>query len=106
MSRVQRHGATGCRSSSGGRGGPTSGTRKRRRASRSPRPWATTNLLPPASHEPLLDVDAADGAGDDETLDLGGAFEDRVDLRVAVPALDRVLLDVAGAAKDLDRLLG
>ena len=32
-----------------------------------------------------------------------GAFEDRVDLRVAVPALDRVLAHVAVAAEDLDR---
>src|SRR3954447_23371263 len=51
-------------------------------------------------------VQAGDGAGDDEALDLGGAFEDRVDLRVAVPPLDRVLAHVAIAAEDLDRLLG
>src|SRR5262249_39050477 len=41
-----------------------------------------------------------------EALDLGGAFEDRVDLRVAVPAFDRVLAHVAIAAEDLDRVLG
>src|SRR5690242_2142034 len=52
------------------------------------------------------DVHARDGAGDDQALDLRGAFEDRVDLRVAVPPLDRELADVAVAAEDLDRLLG
>src|SRR6185295_6332661 len=46
----------------------------------------------------------ADGAGDHETLDLGGAFEDRVDLRVSVPPFDRVLAGVAISAEDLDRL--
>src|SRR5689334_13292581 len=51
-------------------------------------------------------VQARDGAGDDEALDLGGAFEDRVDLGVTVPPLDRVLPHVAVAAEDLDRLLG
>ena len=49
-------------------------------------------------------VHARDAAGDHEALDLGGAFEDRVDLRVAVPALDGVLAHVAVAAEDLDRL--
>ena len=34
------------------------------------------------------------------------AFEDRVDLGVAVPALDGVLAGVAVAAEDLDRFLG
>src|SRR3954454_9880533 len=51
-------------------------------------------------------VQAGDGAGDHEALDLGGAFEDRVDLRVAVPALDRVLAHVAVTAEDLDGVVG
>src|SRR3954466_860627 len=54
----------------------------------------------------LLDLHPADRAGDHEALDLGGALEDRVDLGVAVHALDRVLTRVAVAAEDLDRALG
>src|SRR3989442_2051211 len=53
----------------------------------------------------LLDVHARDGARHDQPLDLAGALEDRVDLAVAVPTLDRVFADVAVAAKDLNRLL-
>src|SRR3954451_13549716 len=52
------------------------------------------------------DLVAGDGPADDEALDLAGALEDRVDLGVAVPALDRVLAGVAVAAEDLDGLLG
>src|SRR3954465_10548186 len=55
---------------------------------------------------PLAQARAADRAGDDEALDLRGALEDRVDLRVAVHPLDRVLARVAVAAEDLDRALG
>src|SRR5664280_1626971 len=54
----------------------------------------------------LLDVYSADCSGDHELLDLGGALEDVVDLRVAVPALDGILARVAVAAEDLDRALG
>src|SRR6266545_6239983 len=54
---------------------------------------------------PLLDVDSGDRPRDDQALDLRGPLEDRVDLRVAVPALDRVFAHVAVAAHDLDRLL-
>src|SRR5579864_1884707 len=54
----------------------------------------------------LGNVHARDAAGDHQALNLRGAFEDRVDLRVAVPALDGVVPDVAVAAEDLDRLLG
>src|SRR5579875_1163964 len=43
---------------------------------------------------------------DDHLLDLVGALADGEDLRVAVEAADRVLLDVPVAAVDLDRLLG
>jgi hypothetical protein len=39
----------------------------------------------------LRDLLARDRSRDDEPLDLRGALEDRVDLGVAVPALDRVL---------------
>src|SRR5262249_61373296 len=46
------------------------------------------------------------GSSDDEALDLGGALEERVDLRVAVPLLHREVPDVAVATEDLDRLLG
>src|SRR5580704_9581586 len=55
---------------------------------------------------PSGDVDARDGPGDDEPLDLRGAFEDRVDLGVPVPALDRVLADIAVSTHDLNGLLG
>ena len=49
---------------------------------------------------------AAELAGYHHLLDLVGALADREDLGVAVEAADRVLLDVAVAAVDLDRLLG
>src|SRR5579871_1525316 len=49
---------------------------------------------------------AGDRARDDQPLDLAGAFEDGVDLAVPVPALDRMLPAVSGAAEDLHRLLG
>src|SRR6266511_3935543 len=51
-------------------------------------------------------VHAGDGAGDDEALDLRGALEEGVDLRVPVPLLHREVADVALAAEDLDGLLG
>src|SRR3954452_9935598 len=54
----------------------------------------------------LPDVQARDRAGDDQLLDLRRALEDVVDLRVAVPALDRELAGVAVAAEDLHRALG
>src|SRR5687768_9331577 len=69
--------------------------RRRWRASR------TTDVL-----VGLLDAEAGDGPGDDELLDLLGAFEDVHDLGVAVPALDGVLAGVAVAAEDLDGPLG
>src|SRR5947209_10294224 len=43
-------------------------------------------------------------ARDDEALDLARAFVDLRDARVAVVALDRIVLHVAVAAVDLDRL--
>ena len=48
----------------------------------------------------------AERARDHHLLDLVGALADREDLRVAVEAADRVLLDVAVAAVDLHGLLG
>src|SRR4051794_22617311 len=54
----------------------------------------------------LLDAQPGDRPRDDELLDLLGALEDVVDLRVAVHALDRVLARVAVATVDLDGALG
>src|SRR3954451_21282959 len=61
---------------------------------------------PVTRHFLLLDAHPADRSADDELLDLLGALEDVVDLRVAVPALDGVLADVAVATEDLDGPLG
>src|SRR5690242_15417009 len=54
-----------------------------------------------------LDRDAVleQRARDDEALDFARAFVDLHDARVAVIALDRILLHVAVAAVDLDRLV-
>ena len=41
-------------------------------------------------------------SGDDQAVDLVGAFEDAVDARIAVGALGRILLHVAVAGVDLD----
>src|SRR5258708_2419290 len=54
----------------------------------------------------LLARALADRACDDSALDLAGALEQRVDLGVAMPALDRQLADVAPASADADRLVG
>src|SRR5882757_8484841 len=54
----------------------------------------------------LSDLHAGNRAGDDEALDLGRTLEDRVDLGVPVPALDRMIAQVAGTAQDLYGLLG
>ena len=48
----------------------------------------------------------AQPAGDHHLLDLVGPLADRQDLRVAVHAADRILLDVAVAAVDLHGLVG
>src|SRR4051794_32382985 len=53
----------------------------------------------------LRDLRTRDRPGDDQPLDLRGALEDRVDLGVAVHALDGELARVAVAAEDLDRPL-
>src|SRR5438874_10654202 len=54
---------------------------------------------------PPLDQLTAELPGDHHLLDLVGPLADREDLCVSVEAADRVLLDVAVAAVDLDRLL-
>src|SRR4051794_4122815 len=51
-------------------------------------------------------VQAGLGAPDDELLDLGGALVERRHAHVAEVALDRVVVHVARAAVDLDRLVG
>src|SRR5205823_7464967 len=69
-----------------------------------------SNIFPSSRYAPLPDPDrrtrAGDGARDDQSLDLGGAFPDLVDLRVAEPFLDRVLLDVSVSAEHLDGVGG
>src|SRR5919106_2801514 len=45
-------------------------------------------------------------ASDDHSLDLRGALEDRVDLRVAVPLLYREILYVAVTTENLNREIG
>src|SRR5918996_991427 len=49
---------------------------------------------------------AGQGPADHQPLDLAGPLEDGVDLGVAVPLLDREVLDVAVTSQDLDGLLG
>src|SRR6185312_8562319 len=48
---------------------------------------------------------AEQAARDDEAHDLVGAFEDPVDAQIAEVALDRIVLDVAVAAMELQRLV-
>src|SRR5215469_5047494 len=60
----------------------------------------------PCGRSALADVQAGDGAADDHSLDLGGAFEDREDLRISVPAFHREVAGVAVAAEDLHGLIG
>src|ERR1700750_267022 len=69
------------------------------------RGWLLEATPPSPAVSSLFDVEAGDRAGDDQALDLGGALEDGVDLRVAVHALDRELARVAVAREDLDRAL-
>src|SRR5690606_3333367 len=70
-------------------------------------PWGRASSCSGALRGPVrdgalsLDADAGDGPADDQLLDLLGALEDVHDLRVAVPALHRVLPGVAVAAQDL-----
>src|SRR5579859_7189869 len=74
----------------------------------------TTATLPSRSNiavvPQLADFDrrarACDGARDDKPLDLRGALPDLIDLRVAEPLLDGVLLAVPVAAQHLDGVGG
>src|SRR3954454_19647451 len=79
-----------------------------RRSPESSRRSAATRrcVRPGRSMESLTDLMPGNGARHDQALDFRGALEDRVDLRVTVPALDGVLARVAVAAEDLDRALG
>ena len=54
----------------------------------------------------LSDVYAGNRASDDQSLDFASPLEDRVDLRVAMPAFHGILAHVSVAAEDLDRLFG
>ena len=69
--------------------------RPRRRARQRDRRRITTIAFTPVS-----------GAADDQLLDLRGALVERRHARVAQVALDRVVVDVAGAAVHLDRDVG
>src|SRR3954454_7345052 len=79
-----------------------------RRSPESSRRSAATRpcVRPGRSMESLTDLMPGNGARHDKALDFRGALEDRVDLRVTVPALDGVLARVAVAAEDVDRALG
>src|SRR5215469_1404142 len=60
----------------------------------------------PVTQRLLPHVKPGDGRSDDEALDLRRALEDREDLRVPVPSLDREVPGVPVAAEDLDGLFG
>src|SRR5260370_33277643 len=76
--------------------------RCRRRASRG----STAPAEAPRAAALLLTLVARERLRDHEPLDLARALEQRVDLGVAVPLLDRAVPNVSVAATDLDRLLG
>src|ERR1700722_5745758 len=67
---------------------------------------AVRSTKSPYMPERSVDMDAADRPADHQALDLARAFKNGVDLRIAVPLLDRVLPDVAVTAEDLNGLLG
>src|SRR5947208_5572400 len=66
--------------------------------------FRTATTLPKPSVAWLPSSSAAQGACDDQVLDLVRAFTDLENLRVAVEASDRRLEHVAEAAVDLDGL--
>src|SRR6266498_85744 len=69
--------------------------------------WASTAVASIDCPPLLMSANPRPGdrPGDHEALDLGRALEDRVDLRVAMHPLDRVLARVSVAAEDLHRPL-
>src|SRR5258707_2166609 len=77
-----------------------------KRARRSSRRASRGSTATDSARSTARDLVVGDRSRDHEPLDLAGAFEERVYLRVAVPLLDREVPDVAVAAADLDRLLG
>src|SRR5216683_3232368 len=76
------------------------------RARRCSRRASRGSTAPDSATCAACDLVVGDRSRDDEPLDLARTFEERVDLGVAVPLLDREVPDVAVAAADLDRLLG
>src|SRR5260370_31375101 len=76
-----------------------------KRARRSSRRASRGSAVPDSTTSVACALVVGDRSRDDEPLDLAGAFEERVDLGVAVPLLDREVPDIAVAAADLDRLL-
>src|SRR5260370_21862961 len=76
-----------------------------KRARRSSRRASRGSAVPDSTTSVAFDLVVGDRSRDDEPLDLAGTFEERVDLGVAVPLLDREVPDVAVPAADLDRLL-
>src|ERR1700722_3358304 len=76
------------------------------RARRDADPWrCSTRQSRSCGNSSATERLGAERARDDHLLHLVGALADRQDLRVAVEAADRVLLDVAVAAVYLHRLL-
>src|SRR5258708_29860502 len=76
-----------------------------KRGGRSSRRASRGSAAPDSATSVACALVVGDRSRDDEPLDLAGAFEERVDLGVAVPLLDREVPDVAVATADLDRLL-
>src|SRR5258708_13092903 len=77
-----------------------------KRGGRSSRRASRGSAAPDSATSVACALVVGDRSRDDEPLDLAGTFEQRVDLGVAVPLLDREVPDIAVAATDLDRLLG
>src|SRR5260370_42597940 len=80
--------------------------KRARRCSRRASRGSTAPLGTACSAAPRTTLVAGQCSRDDEPLDLARAFEERVDLGLAVPLLDREVPDVSVPATDLNRLLG
>src|SRR5712691_8438095 len=76
------------------------------RARRCSRRASRGSTAPDSATGAACDLVVGERSRDDEPLDLARTFEQRVDLGVAMPLLDREVPDVAVPAADLDRLLG